>query len=108
MLDVRRLIPRHPRRGCGAGARRRRRITSKAGHDQPVVYRADTIRRSGRDLLRLPTPGDPIGTPTVLLHQFMGSLGNYDPVHQRRPNVVVDQSFAWITVDVRSVAIERG
>jgi hypothetical protein len=24
------------------------------------------------------------------------------------PNVVVDQSFAWITVDDRSVAIERG
>jgi hypothetical protein len=34
----------------------------------------------------------------VLLHQFMGNLGNYDPGHQRRPNVVVDQSFAWITV----------
>jgi hypothetical protein len=44
----------------------------------------------------------------VLLHQFMGNLGNDDPGHQRRPNVVVDQSFAWITVDVRSVAIERG
>ncbi|MDX6664321.1 MAG: hypothetical protein QOG68_527 [Solirubrobacteraceae bacterium] len=56
----------------------------------------------------LPTPGDPTGTPMVLLHQFMGNLGNYDPGHQRRPNVVVDQSFAWITVDVRSVAIERG
>lgn len=56
----------------------------------------------------LPTPGDPTGTPMVLLHEFMGNLGNYDPGHQRRPNVVVDQSFAWITVDVRSVAIERG
>jgi len=36
----------------------------------------------------------------VLLHEFMRNLGNYDPGHQRRPNVVVDQSFAWITVDV--------
>ena len=52
--------------------------------------------------------GNPTGTPMVLLQHFMGNLGNYDPGHQRRPNVVVDQSFAWITVDVRSVAIERG